>query len=197
MRRMNADSYDYAGRITSMFGEMGSTISTALYSTISGTGNGAKNLIGDLCNSILKMWADMITQMYIMTPMRNLFSGLLSGMFGGGGGGWLSGLGSTGIFGFASGGVASGWSIVGERGPELANFTNPARIYTASDTRAMMGGGSSAPSVQIQVVNQTGTQAKARQQSSFDSETNTAVISIILEALESDTMGLRTTVGAL
>ncbi len=40
----------------------------------------------------------------------------------------------------ATGGVASGWSIVGENGPELANFTSPARIYTADDTRAALGG---------------------------------------------------------
>lgn len=30
----------------------------------------------------------------------------------------------------ANGGIASGWSLVGERGPELVNFTNPGRVYT-------------------------------------------------------------------
>ncbi|RFP19194.1 hypothetical protein D0T23_05295 [Duganella sp. BJB475] len=43
----------------------------------------------------------------------------------------------------AGGGIASGWSVVGEQGPELAHFSQPARIYTASQTREMMGGGSS------------------------------------------------------
>ncbi len=43
----------------------------------------------------------------------------------------------------ANGGIASGWSVVGEQGPELAHFAQPARIYTAGQTREMMGGGSS------------------------------------------------------
>ncbi|WP_247869522.1 phage tail length tape measure family protein [Herbaspirillum sp. ST 5-3] len=41
------------------------------------------------------------------------------------------------------GGVASGWSLVGEEGPELINFTNPARVYTASQTRAALSDGES------------------------------------------------------
>ena len=44
--------------------------------------------------------------------------------------------------GHANGGIASGWSMVGERGPELVNFTNPGRVYTAGETRSMMGGDS-------------------------------------------------------
>ena len=43
---------------------------------------------------------------------------------------------------FARGGYAApGWAIVGEEGPELVNFSNPARVYTAGDTRAMLSGG--------------------------------------------------------
>lgn len=44
---------------------------------------------------------------------------------------------------FARGGLASGWSLVGEEGPELVNFTNPARVYTASQTADALGGASS------------------------------------------------------
>jgi hypothetical protein len=40
----------------------------------------------------------------------------------------------------ANGGVASGWSLVGERGPEIVNFTQPGRVYTASQSREMIGG---------------------------------------------------------
>ena len=41
---------------------------------------------------------------------------------------------------FASGGLhAGGWALVGEQGPELVNMPT-ARIYTAQDTRAMLGG---------------------------------------------------------
>lgn len=45
---------------------------------------------------------------------------------------------SMGLPTFATGGTASGWSMVGERGPELARFDAPARIYPAEQTRSMM-----------------------------------------------------------
>ena len=49
---------------------------------------------------------------------------------------------SVGIPGFASGGLHSGGlRIVGENGPEL-EVTGPSRIYNASQTAAMLGGGS-------------------------------------------------------
>ena len=38
----------------------------------------------------------------------------------------------------ASGGIRDGWTIVGEEGPELVNFTNPGRVYTARDTQNML-----------------------------------------------------------
>ena len=34
------------------------------------------------------------------------------------------------IPGHANGGIATGWSLVGEQGPELVNFSNPGRVYT-------------------------------------------------------------------
>lgn len=39
--------------------------------------------------------------------------------------------------GHAMGGIASGWSIFNERGPEMMDFQTPARIYTAEQTRGM------------------------------------------------------------
>jgi hypothetical protein len=35
--------------------------------------------------------------------------------------------------------LAHGWSIVGENGPELVNFTDPGRVYSAGQTAAAMG----------------------------------------------------------
>jgi hypothetical protein len=35
---------------------------------------------------------------------------------------------------FAKGGLAQGWSLVGENGPELVDFATPGRVYTAEDT---------------------------------------------------------------
>lgn len=41
---------------------------------------------------------------------------------------------------FARGGFAApGWAIVGEEGPELVDFRTPGRVYTADQTRAMLG----------------------------------------------------------
>ncbi|MBU0592449.1 MAG: phage tail length tape measure family protein [Gammaproteobacteria bacterium] len=38
----------------------------------------------------------------------------------------------------ASGGLADrGWALVGEQGPELVNFSDPGRVYTADQTRAV------------------------------------------------------------
>ncbi len=44
---------------------------------------------------------------------------------------------------YATGGIAAGWSLVGEEGPELVNFSNPGRVYTADDTAGMFGSTSS------------------------------------------------------
>ena len=42
-----------------------------------------------------------------------------------------------GIPGYAKGGMANGWSIVGERGPEVVNFAQPTRVYTNEQTQGM------------------------------------------------------------
>jgi len=193
MYRMDRNSYDYAGRITSMFDEMGSDISTALYETISGTGDGAKNLIEDLCKSILKMWSDMIVQMYIMTPLKNAFSGMLNSIGGSSvsatSGSYFPDTTASGSVWEAhkNGGIASGWSVVGEDGPELANFANPARIYTAADTSAMLSG--SASPISVTVINNTGTEATPTVTQSFDF--GKQVISIVLDAATRNVMGTR------
>lgn len=42
--------------------------------------------------------------------------------------------------GFAKGGYASpGWAMVGEEGPELVNFSQPGRVYTAKQSASMLG----------------------------------------------------------
>ena len=39
---------------------------------------------------------------------------------------------------YAKGGLASGWSLVGEEGPEIVNFSNPGRVYSSSQTKAAL-----------------------------------------------------------
>lgn len=44
------------------------------------------------------------------------------------------------VKGFEKGGKApKGWAMVGEAGPELVNFSQPGRVYTADETRAALG----------------------------------------------------------
>ena len=44
----------------------------------------------------------------------------------------------AGVKAFARGGLAlPGWAVVGEEGPELVNFSQPGRVYTAADTAAL------------------------------------------------------------
>lgn len=53
---------------------------------------------------------------------------------------------TSGIPHFAKGGLArKGWAVVGEEGPELVNFTDPGRVYTAAETQAMLAGRAQAP----------------------------------------------------
>ena len=48
--------------------------------------------------------------------------------------------GSASMRAFAKGGYATpGWALVGEEGPELVNFVRPGRVYTAGETRGMLG----------------------------------------------------------
>ena len=45
---------------------------------------------------------------------------------------------TAGVKAFARGGLAMpGWAVVGEEGPELVNFSQPGRVYTAADTAAL------------------------------------------------------------
>jgi len=51
----------------------------------------------------------------------------------------------------ASGGPASGWTVVGENGPELARFPNGSHVFSNSQSRQMLaGGGGSTVNVTIQ-----------------------------------------------
>lgn len=50
-------------------------------------------------------------------------------------------LGSQEAQGFAEGGrYQGGMAMVGERGPELINFSNPGMVYTSAETQALLGG---------------------------------------------------------
>lgn len=76
----------------------------------------------------------------------------------------------VGIPGHAQGGYASGWAMVGERGPEMVNFSSPAQVYTADQTAGMfspgagMGAAVGAMVVEIQQLCQEVAQLRKDQQ---------------------------------
>jgi hypothetical protein len=68
-----------------------------------------------------------------------------AGAAGGGGGIFGSLLKLFHIPGFAEGGYPSGLAMVGENGPELANFGGGGHVTSNSDVRAMLKGGGGSP----------------------------------------------------
>lgn len=63
---------------------------------------------------------------------------------------------------FAKGGFAApGWALVGEEGPELVNFSQPGRVYTANQTAGMLGGGNAELTAEIRAL-RADNQAQAR-----------------------------------
>jgi tape measure domain-containing protein len=58
---------------------------------------------------------------------------------------------SMNVPGFASGGMTGpGWALVGEQGPELVNFRDPARVYTSDQTRAALSGNNDAAAAAVE-----------------------------------------------
>ncbi len=75
----------------------------------------------------------------VAIPLSNAISTGLSSAFSGGGGTTPP---PTGTARFASGGFArGGLALVGERGPELVDFRNPARVYPNDELREAVSGG--------------------------------------------------------
>lgn len=70
----------------------------------------------------------------------------------------------------AAGGMASGWSLVGEKGAELVDFNTPGRVYTADQTAGMFADGPgmsqsiNAMVVEIQSLREEVTQLRKDQQ---------------------------------
>ena len=89
--------------------------------------NTVRNLINSIVNSL--------AQRFIAQPITNAFSGLLGGLFGTA----------------QTGGLHSGLTLVGEAGPELVDFRNPARVYTNNQLRDTISQGASTPNVTVPI----------------------------------------------
>lgn len=156
-----------------------------------------KNLASDILNMMMKIYM----QGLMMNLIGNIFGG--GGLFGGGSGSIgstpsmlsspsvnsIKGIGLSGIGVFAKGGVANGWSIVGEKGPELVNFSNPGRVYTADQTRNALSGGGGV-NIKIDLHNESGQQVEAQTTgTNFDGESY--VVGVVLKAISTNKNGMR------
>lgn len=91
----------------------------------------------------------------------------------------------------ASGGpVGNGWYLVGEKGPELVNFSNPGRVYNADQTRNALSGNGSGVNIKIDLHNESGQQMEAETTGSkFDGESY--VVGVVLKAISTNKNGMR------
>lgn len=163
----------------------------------------ADSLFKDLANSIMNTMMKVIMQGLVMNSIMSMF-----GMGGGGGmltsangiryqdfdGTIVSNTPSSLIQFKAKGGYASGWNIVGEKGPELVNFSSPGRVYTAEQTRAALSGDgreNNNINIKVELKNESGTQMEAQQTSSyFDGESY--IIGVVIKGISTNKGGLRT-----
>lgn len=150
------------------------------------------DLFKNLANSIMNTMLKVIMQGLVMRSIMGLFGG------GAGAGtdasyfssytnsttnaGWV-----TWVPGKADGGYASGWSIVGERGPELVNFSQPGRVYNAEQTAKALGNG--APTdVKVVIENRSGQQVKASSANAkFDGKS--MILGVVIDAVRTNDGG--------
>lgn len=179
------------------------SIEGSLVTLVSSTGS-AKDKFKQFCQDVTNTILKSMTQIII----RGLITKAIMGAIGlGGGGGVISNgslLGSIndspyaslagGFIGYtgarASGGnvKAGGTYLVGEQGPELVRFGSAGRVYNNNETKSMLGNG--IENVKVEVINQSGQEVKADNANvKFDGKT--LIISTVIEAVNSNYMGMR------
>jgi len=121
-----------------------------------------KESFADLLKSFISMIAEMVARWAaakVVTGLFGGFSGKNNGSFSFSGGGSLISAGeevlmsSLNIGSFASGGVASGLSLVGENGPELVRFNNPSRVFSNSESRNLLSGNNTSVNMYVSTPN--------------------------------------------
>ena len=125
--------------------------------------------------------------------------GVFSGLDFSGGSLYEAGAGIS-VSGFARGGnVSAGQvAVVGEQGPEVVRFGSPGRVYSNSDSRALLGQ-QEPPVVNIEIVNNTDSPMKARQENSFDGvkQLKRVIIETVNSGLYTNEGGLRDNVAGV
>ena len=149
-----------------------------------------KDLYNDLANSILNTMTKIIMQGLVMKAIFSMFPGM------GGGGDTISLESLTGQRGvlstlppFANGGVANGWALVGEEGPELVNFSQPGRVYTAEQTAAALNGVAGSANVKVVIENRSGQEVKATD-TRVDFNPREMIINVVVDAVSNNENGI-------
>lgn len=209
-RQYKQETTNYADLAKSTFDSTMSSINSAwtnnLEAMATGTksfSKGIKDIFKDMTNAIIKMMIQLTFQQYIMPKLQGLFGGAVSGIGSLGAAKGTSSFAGGSSFSsaftgnrFAAGGKTNpGLMLVGENGPELLQSSGSHRIYTASETRRLVGGGATSNNVVVNIVNQSGQDLESKQQNSrFDGENY--VIDVVVRAMESNKGGMRDAIKA-
>lgn len=209
VRQYKQETTNYADLAKSTFDSTMSSINSAwtnnLEAMATGTksfSKGIKDIFKDMTNAIIKMMIQLTFQQYVMPKLQGLFGGVVNGIGALGAAKGTSSFAGGSSFSsaftgnrFAAGGKTNpGLMLVGENGPELLQSSGSHRIYTASETRRLMGGTTS-NNVVVNIVNQSGQELESKQQNSrFDGENY--VIDIVVRAMESNKGGMRDAIKA-
>lgn len=211
VRQYKQETTNYADLAKSTFDSTMSSINSAwtnnLEAMATGTksfSKGIKDIFKDMTNAIIKMMIQLTFQQYVMPKLQGLFGGVVNGIGSLGAAKGTSSFAGGGSFSsaftgnkFASGGVTNpGLMLVGENGPELLQSSGSHRIYTASETRRLVGGGAAASNnVTVNIINQSGQALESEQQSSrFDGENY--IIDVMVKAVTNNKGGARDAIKA-
>ena len=210
-RQYKQETTNYADLAKSTFDSTMSSINSAwtnnLEAMATGTksfSKGIKDIFKDMTNAIIKMMIQLTFQQYLQPKLQSIFGGMVSGIGAIGAAKGASSFAGGGSFSsaftgnkFASGGVTNpGLMLVGENGPELLQSSGSHRIYTASETRRLVGGGAAASNnVTVNIINQSGQALESEQQSSrFDGENY--IIDVMVKAVTNNKGGARDAIKA-
>lgn len=209
-RQYKQETTNYADLAKSTFDSTMSSINSAwtnnLEAMATGTksfSKGIKDIFKDMTNAIIKMMIQLTFQQYVMPKLQDLFGRAVGGIGSLGAAKGTSSFAGGGSFSsaftgnrFAAGGKTNpGLMLVGENGPELLQSSGSHRIYTASETRRLVGGGAASNNVVVNIVNQSGQELESKQQNSrFDGENY--VIDVVVRAMESNKGGMRDAIKA-
>ena len=208
-RQYKQETTNYADLAKSTFDSTMSSINSAwtnnLEAMATGTksfSKGIKDIFKDMTNAIIKMMIQLTFQQYIMPKLQGLFGGAVSGIGSLGAAKGTSSFAGGSSFSsaftgnrFAAGGKTNpGLMLVGENGPELLQSSGSHRIYTASETRRLVGGATS-NNVVVNIINQSGQELESKQQNSrFDGENY--IIDVMVRAANTNKGGVRDAIRA-